>query len=93
MFKFKRMFLNNDRSAAEKPGSEPVKSLLIAMAIPSIVAMLMQALYNTVDSMYVARISEGSFTLETSGMRPTMQHPKGLKPTGFLCRTRTSTSV
>ena len=57
--------MNNDRPAAEKLGSEPVKSLLISMAIPSIVAMLMQALYNTVDSMYVAKISEGSFAAVT----------------------------
>ena len=30
-----------------------------------VVAMMMQALYNTVDSMYVARISEGSFAAVT----------------------------
>jgi len=52
--RIKELFFNNDRPAAEKLGSEPVKSLLISMAIPSIVAMLMQALYNTVDSMYVS---------------------------------------
>lgn len=57
--------MNNGRPAAEKLGTEPVKSLLISMAIPSIVAMLMQALYNTVNSMYVARISEGCFAAVT----------------------------
>ena len=65
MSRIKELFLNNRRPAAEKLGSEPVKSLLISMAIPSIVAMLMQALYNTVDSMYVSRISEGCFAAVT----------------------------
>ena len=46
-------------------GTEPVRKLLISMAIPSIVAMLMQALYNTVDSMYVAKISDQSFAAVT----------------------------
>ncbi|MBR3363800.1 MAG: MATE family efflux transporter [Solobacterium sp.] len=45
--------------------NEPVRSLLLKMAGPSIVAMLMQALYNTVDSMYVARISDGSLAAVT----------------------------
>ncbi len=65
MSKLRDFFTNKGRPAAEKLGSEPVKSLLISMAVPSIVAMLMQALYNTVDSMYVARISEGSFAAVT----------------------------
>ena len=50
---------------AELLGTEPVNTLLVSMAIPSIIAMLMQALYNTVDSMYVSRISEGSFAAVT----------------------------
>ena len=54
-----------NRPAAELLGTEPVRDLLISMAIPSIVAMLMQALYNTVDSMYVARISDESFAAVT----------------------------
>lgn len=62
--KLKKLFLPN-KPAAELLGTEPVKSLLLSMAIPSIVAMIMQALYNVVDSMYVARISEGSFAAVT----------------------------
>ena len=54
-----------NRPAAELLGTEPVRDLLISMAIPSIVAMLMQALYNTVDSMYVAKISDESFAAVT----------------------------
>lgn len=62
--KLKRLFTSN-KPAAEMLGTEPVRKLLISMAIPSIVAMLMQALYNTVDSMYVAKISDQSFAAVT----------------------------
>ena len=65
MSKLKELFLNQSRPAADRLGSEPVNQLLISMAVPSIVAMLMQALYNTVDSMFVARISEGCFAAVT----------------------------
>ena len=41
-----------------KMGSMPVGKLLITMAIPMVISMLVQALYNIVDSLYVARISE-----------------------------------
>ena len=43
--------------ARERLGTEPVGKLMFRMAAPSIVAMLMQSLYNFVDSMFVARIS------------------------------------
>ena len=65
MSKIRNLFVNHGRPAAERLGSEPVNKLLISMAIPSIVAMLMQALYNTVDSMFVSRISEGCFAAVT----------------------------
>ena len=45
--------------------NDPVRQLLFKMAGPSVIAMLMQALYNTVDSMYVARISDGSLAAVT----------------------------
>ena len=41
-----------------KMGTMPVGKLLITMAIPMVISMLVQALYNIVDSLYVARISE-----------------------------------
>ena len=56
---------NNGKPPQEALASEPVKSLLFKMAAPSIVAMLMQAMYNTVDSMYVSRISDGSLAAVT----------------------------
>ena len=41
-----------------KMGVMPINKLLISMALPMVASMLVQALYNIVDSLYVARISE-----------------------------------
>lgn len=51
--------------ARDRMGTDPIPELLFRMAGPSIIAMLMQALYNTVDSMFVARISDGSLAAVT----------------------------
>lgn len=40
----------------------PVHKLLIQMALPMVISMLVQALYNIVDSIFVGRISEEAFT-------------------------------
>ena len=40
-----------------KMGTMPVGKLLISMALPMVASMLVQALYNIVDSLYVAQIS------------------------------------
>ena len=45
-----------------KMGIMPVSKLLISMAVPMILSMLVQALYNVVDSIYVSRISESAVT-------------------------------
>ncbi|MFI3174229.1 MAG: MATE family efflux transporter [Bacillota bacterium] len=45
-----------------KMGTEEIKTLLFHMAWPLMVSMVIQALYNTVDSMFVARISENALT-------------------------------
>ena len=45
-----------------KMGVMPVGKLLVNMALPMIVSMLVQALYNVVDSMYVSQISESAVT-------------------------------
>lgn len=44
--------------AENKMGVMPVGKLLVNMAGPMIISMLVQALYNVVDSMFVARINE-----------------------------------
>ena len=45
-----------------KMGVMPVGRLLANMAIPMMISMLVQALYNVVDSVFVARISENALT-------------------------------
>ena len=45
-----------------KMGTMPVGKLLLNMALPMIISMLVQALYNIVDSIYVSQISESAVT-------------------------------
>ena len=45
-----------------KMGYMPENKLLISMAVPMMLSMLVQALYNVVDSIFVARISEDALT-------------------------------
>lgn len=39
-------------------GVQPIKKLLLTMSIPMMLSMLVQALYNVVDSVFVSRISD-----------------------------------
>ncbi len=48
--------------AENKMGVMPVKRLLVSMALPMMVSMLVQALYNVVDSIFVSQISEDALT-------------------------------
>lgn len=43
-----------------KMGIDPIGRLLFKMSIPAIFSMLIQALYNIVDSMYLSRISSSN---------------------------------
>lgn len=45
-----------------KMGVMPVGKLMVNMALPMIISMLVQALYNVVDSVYVSQISESAVT-------------------------------
>ena len=45
-----------------KMGVMPVDKLLVNMALPMIISMIVQALYNVVDSIYVSQISESAVT-------------------------------
>ena len=45
-----------------KMGTMPVGRLLANMALPMVISMLVQALYNVVDSVYVSRVSENALT-------------------------------
>ena len=43
-------------------GTKPVFPLLMSMSIPPMISMLIQSMYNVVDSIFVARISEKALT-------------------------------
>ena len=45
-----------------KMGTHPIPSLLISMALPAIISMFVQAMYNVVDSIFVAQIGENALT-------------------------------
>lgn len=45
-----------------KMGYMPIGKLLFSMALPMILSMLVQALYNVVDSIFVAQINENALT-------------------------------
>ena len=56
---------NNNPSntpAENKMGVQPVGRLLAGMAVPMMISMLVQALYNVVDSIFVSRLSENALT-------------------------------
>ena len=42
-------------------GTEPLNSLLLKTGIPLVLSMLVQALYNVVDSLFVSRLSQEAF--------------------------------
>ena len=45
-----------------KMGIMPIGKLLVNMALPMIMSMLVQALYNVIDSIYISRYSESAVT-------------------------------
>ena len=45
-----------------KMGTMPENKLLLSMAVPMMISMLVQALYNIVDSIFVSRICEDALT-------------------------------
>ena len=45
-----------------KMGIMPVNKLLISMSLPIMASMLVQALYNIVDSIFVAKLNENALT-------------------------------
>lgn len=48
--------------AENKMGVMPVNKLLLNMALPMVISMLVQALYNIVDSLFVSKISQDALT-------------------------------
>ena len=49
-------------SSSEKLGTMPIGKLLATMSIPVIFSMLVQSLYNVVDSIFVSQIGEDALT-------------------------------
>lgn len=45
-----------------KLGTMPINKLILNMSLPMMISMLIQALYNVVDSIFVAQISENALT-------------------------------
>lgn len=45
-----------------KMGTMPVNKLLISMSLPMVISMLVQAMYNIIDSVFVAQIGEEALT-------------------------------
>lgn len=50
------------KTKQNKMGVMPVKKLLLTMAIPLMLSLVVQSLYNIVDSIFVARLSEKALT-------------------------------
>ena len=60
--------MNEQTSRPEnKMGTQPIPSLLFSMAIPIMLSMMVQALYNVVDSIFVAKLSEDALTAVSLG--------------------------
>ncbi len=49
-------------STENKMGTLPVNKLIISISVPMMISMLVQALYNIVDSIFVSRINEDALT-------------------------------
>ena len=55
---FMEVFMREDN----KMGTAPMLKLIISMSLPAVFSMLIQALYNIVDSIFVAQLGEGALT-------------------------------
>ena len=77
-------------------GVMPVNKLLVTMSLPIVISMLIQAMYNLVDSVFVAQINpdaghptkdtvtiemrDPAFTLQAMGVRTAAEGVKGYYP-------------
>ncbi|MCD7737693.1 MAG: MATE family efflux transporter [Lachnospiraceae bacterium] len=53
---------NEGKDIKMKMATEPMVPLVISVSLPLVISLLVQALYNLVDSFFVARISENALT-------------------------------
>ncbi len=54
--------MENANVKENKMGTMPVFKLLISMALPMVISMLIQSLYNVVDSIFVGKFSNDALT-------------------------------
>ena len=54
--------MSQPQSAENKMGTMPIPKLLFSMSLPLMLSMLVQALYNIVDSIFVSMINENALT-------------------------------
>lgn len=52
-----------EQKSVEKMGTTPIKKLMLSMGIPVIISMMLQALYNIVDSAFVSNMEGGESAL------------------------------
>lgn len=57
--------LPDNNGKENKMGTMPVNRLLVSMSLPMIISMIVQALYNVVDSIFVSWVSEDALTAVT----------------------------
>ena len=58
-----------NQSRDERLGTQPIPKLMLSLAIPSVIAQLINVLYNIVDRMYIGRIAEvGDLALTGVGL-------------------------
>ena len=62
ILRIKENNMQNNTLRENKMGVMPVGKLLVNMALPMIISMLVQALYNVIDSIYVSQVSESAVT-------------------------------
>lgn len=73
-----------------KMGTMPIPKLVLSMSIPIMISMVVQSMYNIVDSIFVARINEAALTGHLSGLfrpdaadRCSGRHWRGNQRSGF----------
>lgn len=53
---------NEDAQVTNKMGTQPLMKLIISMSLPAMFSMMVQSLYNIIDSMFVAKIGQDALT-------------------------------
>ena len=59
------MCMSTPIASENKMGVKPIPSLVLSMSFPIMLSMLVQALYNVVDSLYVSHYSQDALTALT----------------------------